>query len=198
MRQSDQGLCFLQMSHRHVFIFINVLPNFFQFLKLQGKPKRGKEEINIMDVNTADFISTVEVTKSLSEEQEHRSHKKKDMPSSQQRRKHQIGYLAFQVGVCPWGAAKWIIFTTNNECCGHSLESTLTRNFYCIPTTFLCLGLSVCPFICSSIHMSCFWDLSYARILKFHVCIAYEKLADSFSFFFFFFLLFFSVWFFVL
>ena len=54
-----------------------------------------------MDVNTADFISTVEVTKALSEEQqEHRSHKKKDMPSSQQRRKHQISYLAFQVDAC--------------------------------------------------------------------------------------------------
>lgn len=67
-----------------------------EFLKLQGKPKRGKEEINILDVNTADFTSTAEVTKSLSEEQEHRSHKKKDMPSSQQRKKHQIGFLAFQ------------------------------------------------------------------------------------------------------
>lgn len=67
-----------------------------EFLKLQGKPKRGREEINILEVNTADFISTAEVTKSLSEEQEHRSHKKKDMPSSQQRRKHQIGFLAFQ------------------------------------------------------------------------------------------------------
>lgn len=67
-----------------------------EFLKLQGKPKRGKEEINILEVNTADFISTAEVTKSLSEEQEYRSHKKKDMPSAQQRRKHQIGFLAFQ------------------------------------------------------------------------------------------------------
>lgn len=67
-----------------------------EFLKLQGKPKRGKEEINFLDVNTDDFINTAEVTKGLSMEQEHRSHKKKDMPSSQQRRKHQIGFLAFQ------------------------------------------------------------------------------------------------------
>ena len=78
------------------YIYI-VSPCLSQFLKLQGKPKRGKEEINFLEVNTADFISTAEVTKSLSEEQDHRSHKKKDMPSSQQKRKHQIGYLAFQV-----------------------------------------------------------------------------------------------------
>ncbi|KAL3865954.1 hypothetical protein ACJMK2_043298 [Sinanodonta woodiana] len=68
-----------------------------EFLKLQGKKTRGKEEINIVDVNADDFVaSTEELTKSLTEETDHRSQKNKDLPSSQQRRKHQITYLAFQ------------------------------------------------------------------------------------------------------
>lgn len=68
-----------------------------EFLRMQGKKHRGKESINIVDVNADDFISTVDVHKSMTEEQPDRmSHKKGDGPSSQQKRKHQITYLAHQ------------------------------------------------------------------------------------------------------
>ena len=51
-----------------------------------------------MDVNADDFTSTTEYQKALSEETEYRSsHKKNDGPTSQQKRKHQITYLAHQV-----------------------------------------------------------------------------------------------------
>lgn len=70
----------------------------FQFLRLQGKNQRGKEEIHFIDVNADDFISTADYQKALSEETEYRSsHKKKDGPTSQQKRKHHITYLAHQV-----------------------------------------------------------------------------------------------------
>ncbi|XP_045156321.1 proline-rich protein PRCC-like [Mercenaria mercenaria] len=68
-----------------------------EFLRLQGKKQRGKEEINLIDVNADDYTDPSEVTKYLSEEQTHQSHRKKDnQPSGQQKRKHQIHYLAFQ------------------------------------------------------------------------------------------------------
>lgn len=68
-----------------------------EFLRMQGKKHRGKESINIVDVNADDFISTVDVHKSMTEEQPERmTHKKGDGPSSQQKRKHQITYLAHQ------------------------------------------------------------------------------------------------------
>ncbi|XP_061164287.1 proline-rich protein PRCC-like [Saccostrea echinata] len=68
-----------------------------EFLRMQGKKQRGKEAINIVDVNAGDFISTVDVTKSLTEEQPtHLSHKKGEGPTSNQKRKHQITYLAHQ------------------------------------------------------------------------------------------------------
>ncbi|CAC5426712.1 PRCC [Mytilus coruscus] len=76
---------------------INVLQQDEEFLRLQGKHQRGKEPIQFVDVNADDFISTAEYQKALSEETEYRpSHKKKDGPSSQQKRKHQITYLAHQ------------------------------------------------------------------------------------------------------
>ena len=65
---------------------------------MQGKKHRGKESINIVDVSADDFISTVDVHKSMTEEQPVRmAHKKGEGPSSQQKRKHQITYLAHQV-----------------------------------------------------------------------------------------------------
>ncbi|XP_052696503.1 proline-rich protein PRCC-like [Crassostrea angulata] len=68
-----------------------------EFLRMQGKKHRGKESINIVDVNADDFICTVDVHKSMTEEQPERmTHKKGDGPSSQQKRKHQITYLAHQ------------------------------------------------------------------------------------------------------
>lgn len=74
-----------------------VLQSDEEFLKLQGKNERGKEEIHFIDVNADDFISTADYQKALSEETEYRSsHKKKDGPTSQQKRKHHITYLAHQ------------------------------------------------------------------------------------------------------
>lgn len=86
--------------YSHVCVDAHFLASFcFQFLRMQGKKHRGKESINIVDVNADDFISTVDVHKSMTEEQPERtSHKKGDGPSSQQKRKHQITYLAHQVG----------------------------------------------------------------------------------------------------
>lgn len=41
----------------------------FQFFRMQGKKYRGKEFINIVDVNVDDFISIVDVYKLMIEEQ---------------------------------------------------------------------------------------------------------------------------------
>ncbi|XP_067665168.1 proline-rich protein PRCC-like [Haliotis asinina] len=67
-----------------------------QFLRLQGKKHRGKEEINIIDANMDDFVSSVDVAKNLTEESSYQSHHKDNNPTQQQRRKKQITYLAFQ------------------------------------------------------------------------------------------------------
>ncbi len=66
---------------------------------MQGKNKRGREEINIIDVHGDDQISQVDLMKHMTEEKDTRSFskKRKDLPSSQQRRKHQITYLAHEV-----------------------------------------------------------------------------------------------------
>ena len=76
---------------------------------MQGKKARGKEEINIIDVSGDDQMSQVDLMKHMTEEQDMRSYSKKgkDMPSAQQRRKHQITYLAFQV---------WLKFTKGDIC----------------------------------------------------------------------------------
>ncbi|KAJ7380250.1 hypothetical protein OS493_010965 [Desmophyllum pertusum] len=66
--------------------------------KLKGRRNRHAE-INIVDVNAADQIgdSAEMVAKYGTEETTYApSRKKKDMPTAQQRRKHQISYLAFQ------------------------------------------------------------------------------------------------------
>merc|ERR1712150_218729 len=70
--------------------------------RLQGRKAFGKEAINIIDVHQDDQISKDELMKTLSEEQptsqmmSHSKKKNKDMPSGQQKRKHQITYLAFK------------------------------------------------------------------------------------------------------
>ena len=72
----------------------------FQLLRLQGKNKRGREDMNIIDVNVDSKLQgAIELTKGLTEESELVSHsrKKKDQPSSVQKRKHQITYLAHKV-----------------------------------------------------------------------------------------------------
>ncbi len=75
-------------------------------MKILGKKQRGKESINIIDVNADDALDPSELMKHITEETglDRKSHNKKlnkDMPSSQQKRKHQITYLAFQVSVLP-------------------------------------------------------------------------------------------------
>ena len=82
---------------------------------MQGKKARGKEEINIIDVSGDDQMSQVDLMKHMTEEQDMRSYSKKgkDMPSAQQRRKHQITYLAFQVWLkFTKGDMQYIIFVT--------------------------------------------------------------------------------------
>ncbi|KAK2153498.1 hypothetical protein LSH36_295g04072 [Paralvinella palmiformis] len=90
----------VKQSSRCSFYMLNYHFNWdvssFQLLKLQGKSKWGKEEINIIDVHADHQTSAVELTKHLTEEVDMVSHskKKKDQPTSQQKRKHQITYLA--------------------------------------------------------------------------------------------------------
>lgn len=68
-----------------------------EFLRLQGKNLHGKEVIQFIDINADDYVSTTAYQKSFSEESSYTSsHKKKDGPTSQQKRKHQITYLAHQ------------------------------------------------------------------------------------------------------
>jgi len=74
-----------------------------QFQKAFGK--RGpKGEIKVIDVHLDDVLSGIDVTKNLPNDAEpmmsHSKKRNKDMPSSQQKRKHQISYLAFKVGCC--------------------------------------------------------------------------------------------------
>ena len=71
-----------------------------QFQKAFGK--RGpKGEIKVIDVHLDDVLSGVDVTKNLPNDAEpmmsHSKKRNKDMPSSQQKRKHQISFLAFKV-----------------------------------------------------------------------------------------------------
>jgi proline-rich protein PRCC len=74
---------------------------------------QGKEEINLIDVNADDFTDPSEITKHLTEEQTYQSHRKKDKEiTGQQKRKHQITYLAFQVTV--W-LIYCILFSTCNK-----------------------------------------------------------------------------------
>jgi proline-rich protein PRCC len=64
-----------------------------------GKKFRG-EAMHIVDVNADDQMNKEDLTKHLTEEVSGFSYSKKknkDMPSSVQKRKHQITYLAYQV-----------------------------------------------------------------------------------------------------
>ncbi|GBM83974.1 Proline-rich protein PRCC [Araneus ventricosus] len=67
-----------------------------QFKKMLG---RKKEDVQIIDVNADDQLTGKEqwLMQSLTEEKIHRPSKRKgEMPTQQQKRKHQITYLAFQ------------------------------------------------------------------------------------------------------
>lgn len=64
-----------------------------------GRRRRGQEEITFIDVSADEQMPKADewLTKGLTEEKESHSHRKRShMPTSQQRRKHQITYLAFQ------------------------------------------------------------------------------------------------------
>ncbi|XP_030832717.1 proline-rich protein PRCC [Strongylocentrotus purpuratus] len=71
------------------------------FAKMVGKNNRGREEIQFIDINADDQIgptaSLQNMVKSMTEEKESRVKlKKEQLPTSQQKRKHQITYLARQ------------------------------------------------------------------------------------------------------
>jgi len=69
-----------------------------EFLKLKGR-RREFESVDIIDVNADDQLTDRNewLMKSLTEESTHRpARKKHNMPTQQQKRKHQITYLAFQ------------------------------------------------------------------------------------------------------
>ncbi|XP_041464690.1 proline-rich protein PRCC-like [Lytechinus variegatus] len=72
-----------------------------RFAKMVGKNKRGKEEIQFIDIKADDQIGPTaglqDMVKSMTEEKEYRGKlKKEQLPTSQQKRKHQITYLARQ------------------------------------------------------------------------------------------------------
>jgi len=74
-----------------------------QFQKAFGK--RGpKGEIKVINVHLDEVLSGIDVTKNLPNDAEpmmsHSKKRNKDMPSSQQKRKHQISFLAFKVCHC--------------------------------------------------------------------------------------------------
>lgn len=60
-----------------------------------------KQAISIIDVHADEQLRDVDLTKSLTEEttvvMSHSKKRNKDLPSSQQKRKHQITYLAYKV-----------------------------------------------------------------------------------------------------
>jgi len=71
-----------------------------QFQRAFGK--RGpKGEVRVINVHLDDVLSDIDVTKNLPNDAEpmmsHSKKHNKDMPSSQQKRKHQISFLAFKV-----------------------------------------------------------------------------------------------------
>ncbi|XP_071482457.1 proline-rich protein PRCC-like [Diadema antillarum] len=72
-----------------------------EFAKMVGKSNRGREAIQIIDINADDQIGPTsglqQMVKSMTEETEYRGKlKKEQLPTSQQKRKHQITYLARQ------------------------------------------------------------------------------------------------------
>ncbi len=99
-------LCCLQMASNiigmHQLSLAQVITknSSFQFMRLQGK-KAKLDGIQLIDVHADDMTSPEELTKNLTQETELHSHSKKnkDLPSSQQKRKHQITYLAFKVSL---------------------------------------------------------------------------------------------------
>lgn len=69
------------------------------FLRMVGKSRHKREDIQIVDVAQADQLPKYDewLTKALTEDVANRPSRKKGfMPTSQQRRKHQITYLAYQ------------------------------------------------------------------------------------------------------
>mgnify|MGYP002804100680 CR=1 FL=1 len=77
-----------------------------QFKKLLGKRGRGEESIDIIDVNGDDQVASSQEWKTNYQKEDAdykpQSKKKGNLPSSQQRRKHQITYLAFQAKEKEW------------------------------------------------------------------------------------------------
>ena len=76
------------------------------FKKLLGKRGRGEENIDIIDVNADDQVGSSQEWKTNYQKEDAdykpQSKKKGNLPSSQQRRKHQITYLAFQAKEKEW------------------------------------------------------------------------------------------------
>ena len=112
---------------------------FQQLLRLQGKRLSGREEINIIDVCADDRLDPSELTKNITEETDMMSHSKKknkDLPSSQQKRKHQITYLAFKVGFSDHG--KWELMQFVLLLCDSSKDR---KDAVCPPIMWLLQGL---------------------------------------------------------
>lgn len=95
--QQDEQVC----ASRTCLLFLAFMTSvpLLQFLRLAGKKHRNKEEINFIDVKADDQMDPSEVMKNLTQERPTSSSqgKEKKTFSSEQKRKHQITYLAFKV-----------------------------------------------------------------------------------------------------
>ena len=101
----------------------NVVPA-EELIRLQGKRKWGREAVNFIDVHADNYTSTVELTKNLTQEVDMVSHSKnkKDGPSGQQKRKHQITYLAHR--------AKEQEFELKNQWAQNKMTKNQTQSKY--------------------------------------------------------------------
>ena len=123
-----------------------------QLLRLQGRQRHGREAIHIIDVHGDDQRSEVEVARNLTEEQNEGalSRKKKDMPTRQQKNKHQITYLAYKV--------RHLYFLWFPFCRGEAgLVVTPLYDYFCINKI---LGPCCWPFLSTFLPSLPFLELS--------------------------------------
>jgi hypothetical protein len=98
-------ICPVHIYNRGYAIVCNSIHNGIVFLQLQHlcgrRAKRQHQDMQLIEVNGDAIMPNPNewLTKQMTQEQETKthSHRKNDGPTTQQRRKHQITYLAFQV-----------------------------------------------------------------------------------------------------
>jgi hypothetical protein len=113
--------------------FIFVIHNgivFFQLQRLCGRrAKRQQQDMQLIEVSGDAIMPDPSewLTKQMTQEQDTKthSHRKKDGPTTQQSRKHQITYLAFQVWI-KTGSISSSLVKDNLESCFYLFVASLT------------------------------------------------------------------------